>query len=65
MNANQMRMEKIIDPSVDPEGAAAQTAQPWCSVHHGGWIVVGTDDIREARDFAAEVAAAAICDGEK
>ena len=54
MKTNQMKIEKIIDPSVDPVGAAAQTSQDWVSCATGPWIVTGTGDIAAAQAFCAE-----------
>ena len=54
---------QLIDPSVDPVGAAKQTN--WVSVAglHRNWVVFGTQDCEEAARFFAQLRQASIdCD---
>lgn len=50
----KMKIEKIIDPNIDPVGAAEQTRNPWVSVSNGPWIVTGTSSTQEGLEFIAE-----------
>lgn len=49
-----LRIEKLIDPRVDPDGAAEQMRQKWCQCSTGPWIVTGTQCASEGADFARE-----------
>jgi hypothetical protein len=46
---------QLVDPSVDPVGAAAQTN--WVAVAglHRNWVVFGTQDCEEAAQFVAQL----------
>jgi len=37
-----MRIEKAIDPELDPVGSAEQTAHGWAAIASGPWIVTDT-----------------------
>jgi hypothetical protein len=51
---NTLRIERLIDPNVDPQGAFEQTKDPWCSVTDGNWVVSGTSDCAEAAEFVRQ-----------
>ena len=42
-----LRIERITEENT-------RAFLPWCTVTSGPWIVTGTDDVEEAREFVAE-----------
>jgi hypothetical protein len=54
-NTSTLTIGQLVDPSVDPVGAAAQTN--WVAVAglHRNWVVFGTQDCEEAAQFVAQL----------
>ena len=54
-STSTLTVGQLVDPSVDPVGAAKQTN--WCSVAglNGNWVVFGTQDCEEAAQFVAQL----------
>ena len=57
-STSTLTVGQLVDPSVDPVAAAAQTN--WVSVAalHGNWVVFGTQDCVTAAKFVATLKSA-------
>ena len=49
---------QLVDPSVDPVGAAKQTNWVAVAALHGNWVVFGTQDCVTAAKFVAALKSA-------